>query len=327
VKVFITGGTGILGRHIINQLVSMDFDVVALEKGKFPERRNQFPLHKNIEWIDGDLGDLMAIQKGMEDVDYVIHAAALVSFDPAERTLLYKINVEGTANIVNCALTAPKLKKLIYVSSVASLSPSKPAPSELDERNGFNPEKYTSDYAYTKYQAELEIARGVEEGLKAAMVNPSVILAPGHAAESSASLFSYAKKGLPFYPSGWINYVDVRDVSQCVVRLLHDGHEKGERLVLSAGHISYKDFLTMVSKELGSKPPTFEAGPILSGIGWRLDALISTIFRKRTFLTKFTANASAKRLIFSSHLRSEMWPDFRFRTLQESIQWVCANLK
>ena len=326
-KVFITGGTGILGRQLIYQLFAKGFEVIALEKGMDPNRRMQVPFYNKITWIDGDIGDLLAIQSGIEQADFIIHAAALVSFDPADRAILYKVNVEGTANIVNCALVAPILKKLVHVSSVASLSPSKPAPSEMDERNGFNPENDTSDYAYTKYQAELEVARGVEEGLKATMVNPSIILAQGSMKESSTTLFGYVQKGIPFYPSGWLNYVDVRDVSEIIVRLLTEGPEKGERLVLNAGHISYKDFLIQTAKELKVIPPTIEAGSFLSGIGWRLNWLVSVIFQKKPFLTKFTAKASAKRLIFRSHFLSQIWPDFRFRKIEDSIHWVCSNLK
>jgi dihydroflavonol-4-reductase len=326
-KVFITGGTGILGRQLISRLFDKDFEVVALEKGKELNRRRLVPFSEKITWIDGDVGDLMALQSGMEDADFVIHAAALVSFNPADRTILHKINVEGTSNIVNCALVAPKLKKLVYVSSVASLSPSKPAPSELNERNGFNPEDDTSDYAYTKYQAELEIARGVEEGLKAAMVNPSIILSQGSTKESSNTLFGYAQKGMPFYPTGWINYVDVRDVCEVIVKLLTEGPENGERLVLSAGHISYKEFLEKSAQTLKVQAPKIETSPFLSEIAWRLNFLICFIFRKKPFLTKFTARASAKRLIYRSDLLAKIWPDFRFKKLDDSIHWVCSNLK
>jgi dihydroflavonol-4-reductase len=326
-KVFITGGTGILGRQLIFQLIAKGFEVVALEKGKDPKRRIRVPFFDKITWVEGDIGDLMALQSGMEEADFVIHAAALVSFDPADRSILYKVNVEGTSNVVNCALVAPKLKKLVHISSVASLSPSKPSPSEINERNGFNPEEDTSDYAYTKYQAELEIARGVEEGLKAAMVNPSIILSQGSTKESSNTLFGYVQKGMPFYPSGWINYVDVRDVSELVVRLLTEGPENGERLVLSADHIPYKEFLEKAAKSLRVKAPNLETSQFLSEIAWRLSFLVCFLFGKKPFLTKFTARASAKRLIYRSIFLAKIWPDFRFRKIDDSINWVCSNLK
>jgi nucleoside-diphosphate-sugar epimerase len=326
-KVFVTGGTGILGRQIIATLFEKGYSVIALEKGLDPKRRKEVPFSQKIEWIDGDIGDLMAIQKGMEDASYVIHSAAMVSFDPNDRTKLYKINVEGTANIVNCALKAKNLKKLIHISSVASLSPSKPAPTEIDERNGFNPDKGTSDYAYSKYQAEMEIARGVEEGLKATMVNPSIILGQGDVSESSLSLFGYAAKGIPFYPSGWLNYVDTRDVCEIILRLMTSEHASGERIVLSGGHISYKDFLGLVSKEIGAKPPYIQIGPLLSEFSWRINQILTFFSGRRPVLTKFTARSSAKRLIFRSKSLPEIWPDFRFRKLEDSILWVCSKLK
>ena len=164
---------------MVNLLVESGYRVVALERGSDPKRRKNTPFHEQIEWIDGHLGDLLSIQKGMEDADYVIHAAALVSFRPSDRKKLMQVNYEGTANLANCALAAPKLKKLVHISSVASLSPGRSLPAEVNEKQGFNPDDDTSDYAHSKYLAELEIFRGVEEGLKAAMVNPTPLHTDG----------------------------------------------------------------------------------------------------------------------------------------------------
>ncbi len=324
-KVFLTGATGILGRHIAAGLVEGGYSIVALERGANPERRKKTPFHDQIEWIDGHLGDLLSIQKGMEDADFVIHAAALVSFRPGDHKKLMQVNVEGTANIVNCALKAPKLKKLIHISSVASLSPGRTLPAEVIEKQGFNPDDDTSDYARSKYMAELEIFRGVEEGLKAAMVNPSIILADGDANESSASLLHYVKKENLFYPTGWINVVDVRDVARAAIRLLQSGPEDGSRLILSAECMPYKTFLDMAAGVLGCRPPQIKAGKALSEIAWRLLAFLSVFQGKKPLLTRFTARASARKLKYSSIFLENIWPDFRFTPILETLKWIAGT--
>ncbi len=324
-KVFLTGATGILGRQLVNLLVESGYRVVALERGSDPKRRKNTPFHEQIEWIDGHLGDLLSIQKGMEDADYVIHAAALVSFRPSDRKKLMQVNYEGTANLVNCALAAPKLKKLVHISSVASLSPGRSLPAEVNEKQGFNPDDDTSDYAHSKYLAELEIFRGVEEGLKAAMVNPSIVLAPGEDSESSASLIHYVKKENPFFPTGWINVVDVRDVARVVVWLLQNGPQDGSRLILNAECIPYKTFLAMAAKELGCRPPRIKTGKFLSELAWRFMALVSVFTTKKPVLTRFTARAASRRLKYSSIFLENIWPDFRFTPVTDSLRWIAGK--
>ncbi|HRH35828.1 MAG TPA: NAD-dependent epimerase/dehydratase family protein, partial [Catalimonadaceae bacterium] len=236
-RVFLTGATGLLGRQIAKQLIENQYEVIALLRPGSKDRKQLVPYSSQIQWIEGDLGDLHALEEGMNRADYVIHSGALVSFDPKDRNRLHKINSEGTANVVNVALKIPHLIKLVHVSSVATLSPSKPQPADIDERQGFNPNKNTSDYARSKYLAELEVIRSVEEGLKSVIINPSIILSAGGPDESSASLLDYVQKRRPFYTSGWINYVDVRDVASVVVQLLTQGPSDGQRIILSAGHL------------------------------------------------------------------------------------------
>jgi dihydroflavonol-4-reductase len=202
------------------------------------------------------------------------------------------------------------------------LSPSKTDAAALDERQGFNPDGSTSDYAYSKNLAEMEIARGVVEGLPAAMVNPSIILLPGASDESSASLFSYARKGMPFYPGGWINYVDGRDVARVVVCLLSSGPVDGRRMVLNAGHLTYQSFLSQAAEVFGAKAPYIEASPWMAALGWRLDALVSFLFGKKPFLTRYTASASARKLTYKSLEFPDFWPDFRFISFQDTLKWI-----
>jgi dihydroflavonol-4-reductase len=324
-KVFITGATGLFGREMTVRLLESGYQVSALCRNPASDRVRNFPRSAEVEWIEGDIGDLLALQNAIQEADFVIHAAALVSFDSRDRKKLYHINVEGTSNMVNVSLLSEKLQKFIHISSVASLSPSKPMPTEIDERQGFNPDDSTSDYAWSKYNAELEVVRGVEEGLKAVMVNPSIILSPGNKDESSAGLFGYVMKEKPFYPTGWINYVDVRDVVSVVMELLKRGPEKGEKFLLSAGHIPYQSFFEKIAGVAGKRAPFIRSRNWMTGLAWRLEFILSLFTGKKPLLTKFTAASSSKRLIYKGKALADFWPDFRFRTLEETIQWVVGK--
>lgn len=326
-RVFLTGATGLLGRQLVKQLIENQYEISALIRPGNEKRIEAVPHHLQIKWIEGDLGSLHALEEGMADADFVIHAAALVSFDPSDRNRLTKVNAEGTENVVNVALKMPGLKKMVHVSSVATFSPSKPMPADINERQGFNPDDDTSDYAHSKYQAELEIFRGVEEGLKAVMVNPSIVLSPGGEDESSASLLDYARKKHPFYPSGWINYVDARDVASVIVQLLHAGPEDGRKIILSAGTLPYKDFFHQLSRGLGWEGPKWEATPALTSIAWRLDAIRSLFTSKKRFLTRFTAASSAKRFKFVGIQLPKVFPDFNYQKLELSIKWMISETK
>lgn len=326
-RVFLTGATGLLGRQIAKQLIENQYEVFALIRPESSARIQKVPFKNQIKWIEGDLGDLFALEEGMQKAEIVIHSAALVSFDPRDRYRLHKINAEGTANVVNVALKMPQVKKLIHISSVATLSPSKPQPSDIDERQGFNPDKTTSDYARSKYLAELEVMRAVEEGLKAVMVNPSIILSGGEADESSASLLDYVRKKRPFYSTGWINYVDARDVADVVLKLITVGPEDGKRILLSAGHLEYKEFLNLVSEALGHKGPRWEAGPALSQLAWRLDAIRSFLTGSKRFITRFTAASAAKKFHYSGEGVKKILPEFSYTRINDSIKWMISTIK
>ena len=321
-KVLVTGGSGIVGRFIIHNLLEKGFEVHALCRN--PEKASvKFKADiENLKWIKGDILDVFSLEEALKEIDFVIHAAGLVSFDPKDRDLLMKINREGTANVVNACLNHSGIKKLVHISSVSCLSPSKPMPSEIDERQGFNPDRTSSDYAVSKYAAEMEVCRGVEEGLSAVMVNPSIVLAPGKEGESSAALVAYAMKPRIFQPPGWLNYVDARDLAEVVVRLLEEGPREGNRMVISSGHIPYPDFFSKIASKVGIRPPLFITGPILTGLAWRFAGLISAITGKKPLLTRFTAASSSKKFIYKGIALENALGKFQFRSIEESLTWI-----
>lgn len=321
-NILVTGAGGIVGRYIAEALSEDGYRVFGLSRN--PEKASvKLPnLKEKLTWVKGDVLDVLSLEEALKGMDFMVHAAGLVSFRDADRHQLMKINAEGTANVVNACLAAGNIRKLIHISSVACLSPGKPMPSEVDERQGFNPDKNTSDYAMSKFSAEMEVFRAVEEGLNALMLNPSIVLAPGKEDESSAALVHYALKPRLFYPSGWINYVDARDLAAVCVRVLNTEQGKGKRLVVSGGCIPYLDFFSMVAERQGFRKPVFETGPRMAAIAWRATKVFGLITGTKPLLTRHTANSASKRFIYKGIAFKEVLGNFSFRPMEETLNWI-----
>ncbi|MFM7021599.1 MAG: NAD-dependent epimerase/dehydratase family protein [Flavobacteriales bacterium] len=290
---FITGGIGIVGSRLIYDLLLSGEKVRALKR----KESNLDTFHKiirfysgdqhildNLEWMEGDINDILSLEEGMKDCSYVYHCAAAVSFFKNDKDRMFKINVEGTRNVVNTALKC-NIKKLCYVSSTAALGGSE-VNGLITEEALWQDEKGRSNYAISKKLAELEVWRGIEEGLNAVIVNPSVILGPGD--KSSSTLFTKVNKGLRFYTHGVNGYVDVRDVSNIMIKLMHSDIS-GERFLAISENISFRELFDSIAEHLHKQAPTIEAKRWMAEIIWRLEALRSALFNTPAFVTKETS--------------------------------------
>lgn len=254
-QVFLTGITGLLGGEVANQILDKGYKVKALVRNP-AKIKFQHPL---LEYVEGDILDVTALSQQMKGADFVIHTAAVVSFAPKDRKAMYHTNVEGTANMVNTALEVG-IKKFCHVSSIAAFG--RPPLNEMkkvdlvriNEDQKWLASETNSHYAISKYMGECEVWRGAAEGLPMVIVNPSIILGEGEWNLSSTQLFKYVYDERPFYPEGYMNYVDVKDVSRALIQLMEsDIHS--ERYCLSGGMISYKDFLIRLQIGLGKRRP------------------------------------------------------------------------
>ena len=306
--ILVTGGTGLVGGHLLYRLISDQKRVKAIyrNKRKLENTKNIFScysddsetLFNKIEWIEADLLDIPALTKAFIDIKTVYHAAAFVSFEPDKYQLLRKTNIEGTANIVNLCITN-NIEKLCYVSSIATLgSTLNNAP--ISEDTNWNPEDDNSVYAITKYGAEMEVWRGTQEGVDAVVVNPGVILGAGIWRYGTGSLFKKVHKGLKYYTSGTVGLIAVEDVVNIMIALVHS-QIKNERFVLVAENWSYKDFLEAVAESVSVKPPKKLANKRLLRLAWKLDWLKHKLTGKRRQLTKHIA----KSLITETHYSSK----------------------
>jgi dihydroflavonol-4-reductase len=323
--IFLTGGTGLVGSHLLYELTAEGQKVRALKrKDSRPDivekifawynPQNFNKQLKLIEWIDGDVSDILSLQEALKGVNHVYHCAAVVSFVPSERPKMLKINIDGTANLVNACLLEG-VKKLCHCSSIAAVGrPDKG--TWVDESLIWKTSRRNSYYSISKFGAEREVWRGSEEGLDVVIVNPSVIIGPGDPNRSSARLFTTVKNGLRFYSSGATGFVDVRDVAKAMNELMKREIEN-ERYILNSENLSYKEVFEVFARYAGVRPPFFKAGKFLSEVAWRLEKSRSLITGGNPLITKETARSSNSRFRFSNEkIIQEL--GFTFRNIEDA---------
>lgn len=317
--VFVTGGSGLIGTFLIPELLRQGHQVKALYRGQVPA----MPGAEQVQWLEGDVLDIVVLREALQGVSHVFHCAGLVSYAPQDEEQLKQVNIEGTANVVNVCLEFGGIK-LCHVSSIAAVGRAKGA-TVLNENSKWDSAGEQSAYASSKYWGELEVWRGVSEGLDAVIVNPSVILGPADWSRSSTQLFKYVYSERPFYTGGSANFVDVRDVVEAMMRLAFSDIS-GERFILNAGLLSYREFFEQTARCFGKKAPGTKVPPALAEVVWRFEHARAWITGRRPLITKDTARVAAKSHVFSSDKISKII-DFSFRPLSESIVWVCQELQ
>ncbi|OCB77388.1 NAD-dependent epimerase/dehydratase family protein [Flavobacterium crassostreae] len=319
--ILVTGGTGLVGAHLLlhlaestesqpNSIRAIYRKAHTIEKTKaLFEYYKKKSLLECIQWVQADITDIPALENAFTDIQQVYHCAAMISFDPKDEAAMRKINIEGTANVVNFSIVNG-IKKICYISSTAALGDLAPNETEITETSEWNPENTHSDYAISKYGAEMEIWRGQQEGLKVLIVNPGVILGPGFMDQGSGLLFKRVKNGLSFYTSGTTGFVAVTDVvTKCIA--LMESPINNQRYILVAENCSFKTILDTLADALQAKRPTIALHAVIMGLLWRLDYLVSFIFRKKRSLTKDTAKASCRKIIFrNTKIKTDLKTDF-----------------
>ncbi|TLP82644.1 NAD-dependent epimerase/dehydratase family protein [Maribacter sp. ACAM166] len=259
--VLVTGGTGLVGSHLLLKLAMDNSKVRALYRTpeKLAQVKRTFSyytsdahsLFNKIDWVKGDILDIPSLKSAFQQVTHVYHCAAYISFSPSDFKKLERVNREGTANIVNMCI-AEGVKKICYVSTIGTIGRTV-TDEEADEETEWS-RQHTNPYAITKYLAEMEVWRGAQEQLQVVIVNPGVILGPGYWENGSGTFFKTAHKGYSYYPPGGSGFVSVADVITIMVNLM-DSDINGERFITVAKNISYKQILDRISRSMGKKPP------------------------------------------------------------------------
>jgi dihydroflavonol-4-reductase len=315
----VTGANGLLGSFIVRKLIEQRKPFIAIKRAESDTSLLK-DVASEIEWRNADMLDAAALDEALRGVTHVIHAAAMVSFNPVLEKKIFDINVVGTRNIVNACL-ANNISRLMHVSSVAALGRQK-GQLMIDEHNKWIDSSLNSTYAESKYLAELEVFRGQEEGLSTIIINPSVILAPADWTKSSAQLFKYVWDQKPFYIDGTLNYIDVRDVSEVVVQLLSQPIE-AERFILNAESISFIEFFTQVAKKLNKKPPSIKLNQTLLKTVAFAETLRSLITRSEPLITQETARLAGTQFTYNSRkIRNTL--NFEFKSIDNTLSWCCG---
>lgn len=318
--ILVTGGSGLLGKALLDMLIAKGETVKAI----YHTSPLFFPDSPRLISVSCDILDVYALEDVMKDVTEVYHCAGVVSFSPRDEKKLYAVNVEGTANVVNACLNAD-IRKLVHVSSVAALGRTRPG-EMITEKMQWTPDTSNSKYGHSKFMGEMEVWRGVAEGLNAVIVNPSIILGPGNWNYGSAKIFKSVYEGFPWYTEGTTGFADVRDVAAAMIALM-ESDISGERFIISAENKTYRYLFSEIAKAFGKKIPFRKVTPFIAGITWRLAAVKSLFTNSHPLITKETAATSLSAVEYDNRKLLKFLPGFRYRTLQETISETCAVLQ
>ncbi len=306
--ILVTGGTGLVGSHLLYHLALSYDGILAtyrteqkIEKVKkvfsYYEKNNDV-LFQKIQWIKADITEVPTLENVFSyPITKVYHCAALVSFSPKDYREMRKVNIKGTANVVNYCIDK-EIRKLCYVSSIATLGDSlngKP----VDEESEWNDETVNSGYAITKYGAEMEVWRASQEGVAVSVVNPGVILGSGFWQEGTGKLFTQINKGFSFYTEGVTGFVGVKDVVNAMINLTNSDIVN-QRYVLVSENKSFKEVLCLIAASMDKKPPSIKVRKFITNILWRIDGVISILTGKKPLLTKNSARSSHNKTYYSS---------------------------
>jgi dihydroflavonol-4-reductase len=324
--ILVTGGTGLIGSHLLYDLVKDQGKVRAIyrNESRIAHVRDLFvyydPIsgldHFNlIEWIQGDVLDVIELNEVMKDVEYVYHCAALVSFHRRDFSKLMIVNRQGTANVVNACLEN-NIKKLCYISSTAAIGGEG---LNVSEKSKWVQSPTTSGYSISKYSAEKEVWRGIEEGLDAVIVNPSIVFGAGKWDESSLTIFRTIQDGLPFYTCGANAFVDARDVSKVMIQLMQTEQAVNNRFLCFGVNLSFREAFNAIALQMNKKVAQIEVKPFLLQLAWRIAGFIGFITRKRPTITKESARSAFKQTAYNRAKLDQMIKH-TFYSLEESIE-------
>ncbi|MDG1810796.1 MAG: SDR family oxidoreductase [Polaribacter sp.] len=331
--ILVTGGTGLVGSHLLYQLTLENEKIKAIyrtEKSLAAVKKvfSYFSddaglLFSKINWIKADITEITSLATLFKNVEVVYHAAALVSFDDKEYQKMRQVNIEGTANIVNLCIDF-SVKKLCFVSSIAAVGNSINN-QIVTEENQWVVEKYSNGYAITKHGAEMEVWRASQEGVAVVIVNPGVILGAGFWSVNTGQFFSKVANNFKLYTEGITGFVGVNDVAKAMVSLVKSD-VKNERFILVSENKSFKEVFTLIANQLNVKPPSIRVSKLLSNILRRIDGFVTFITSKKRFITEDSVRSLHGKTYYSS-AKIKTAIHFNFEPLPQVIEEVCTVYK
>jgi dihydroflavonol-4-reductase len=318
--ILVTGATGFVGSYIVRELVAKGQKVRAFKRSGSSTNLLK-DIEGKFEWFDGDVLDIVSLENAMQGVNKVYHSAAMISFLKSEVPQMYKINIEGTANVVNAALAA-NIDKLLHVSSVSAFGRYE-INEIIDENRKWKEDKDNTHYAISKFRAELEVWRGQEEGLTVAIVNPSTVLGFGNWKNGSSQIFKNVYDGISFYPVGVNGFVGVEDVARACIAVM-DSPLHGERFIINGENMAFKDLFELIGKGFGIKAPQKPIPPILATIGWIYFAIKSKLLNQQPLITRETVQYTARNYRYNNEkIKREL--NFEFTPINKVVEETCKK--
>ncbi|RLD22722.1 MAG: hypothetical protein DRI69_00245 [Bacteroidetes bacterium] len=322
-RIFITGATGLLGSHILRLFLERGYTNITALRQKGSRMDLVANVDDRVTWVEGDILNTDSLDAGMQGADWVVHAAALISYEKRAEKRQYEVNVDGTTNVVNAALHHG-VEKLIHISSISVFTRTG-GEQFISEKTEWEPTPWTSHYGLTKHLAELEVRRGEAEGLHVAIINPTIIFGSGFWKEGSTSFFYRGARGLKFYPVGTNGIVDVRDVAHlCILRFERD--EGSERMIANGTNSTYIDVFSRIAKLVGNPAPFIRLKPAMTEIAWRLLWPYEFITGRESLISKPTARTTACILHFDN-TRSLSVPGFTYTPLDKTLSDMAVLYK
>jgi len=318
--ILVTGATGFLGAELAKELVQRGNTIRCTKRATSKIPALLAPYSAQIDWADADLMDIFALENALDGITQIYNCAAWVSMKQADKDPMIRTNVNGTANLVN--LCVEKNIRMVHTSSVAAVGEAKPG-EMITEKHHLDPTLENDGYAISKLESEMEVWRGIAEGLDAVMVNPTIIIGASAGTEGSGQIFETVRKGLKFYTGGTIGFVDVKDVAKCMIALMESGIA-GKRYIINAENRSYQQIFTEIANYYHVKPPATLAKPWMMELAWRGALLASALTGKAPAIDKNTARAaSVTRNFDNSEIKKAI--AFEFRPLSETIKEICEG--
>jgi nucleoside-diphosphate-sugar epimerase len=319
--ILVTGGTGFLGSRLLQELVGSGKEVRCLYR-KSILKNVPVETAKYIDWQEADLLDVVSLEEVLSGVDRVYHCAGVVSFDPGNRKEMQAVNVTGTTNLVNACI-AKGVDKLVHVSSVAALGRAA-GRTAIDESCRWEDSRNNTAYALTKHLGEMEVWRGIGEGLKAVIVNPSILIGSSQSwDDASAGLIRNVYDEFPWYTKGVNGFVNVQDVTRAMVVLM-EGDVTAERFILNGNNWSYQQLFATIHHHLGKENRQKYAAPWMGEIIWRLERLQSLMTRRPPRVTREMAKTARLKVYYDHSKIKRFLPGFEFTSLEKTIAETCS---
>jgi dihydroflavonol-4-reductase len=319
--ILITGATGFLGSELARQLAQKGDYICCTRRATSIIPDLLIPYSRFIDWVEADMMDMFALENALQGVTQVYNCAAWVSLKQADKVPMIRTNVNGTANLVNICLR--QQVKLVHVSSIAAIGAAKPG-ELITEEHHLDAAVENDGYALSKLESEMEVWRGIAEGLDAVIVNPSLIIGANAGINGSGQLFETVRKGLKFYTNGSAGFVDVEDVAKCMIALMNSD-VTAERYIINAENRTYKQITAEIAKGFGLKPPAVLAKSWMMEVAWRGAVVLALLTGRSPVLDKVAAKAASQTRNFSN-VKIKHDVNIEFKQVSKSIEEICVRL-